>query len=227
MTKRMIIPLLFGLIGCGILLSLGIWQVQRLAWKEAILAEIQSKIDAKFDLLPEVPNEADHKYKPVVAPGGTFTGEEIHVLFSLKQIGPGYRVIAKFITGDGRAIMVDRGHIPTNRKDDARGAENIAVAGNLHWPQEVDSFTPAPDTKRNIWFARLVPAMAAALGTEEVLLVAKTESGEGPDYLRHVPVTPTGIPNDHLQYAITWFLLCAAWAGMTAYLLWRIRQRTV
>jgi len=148
------------------------------------------------------------------------------VLFSIKNQGPGYRVISKFITGQGRAIMVDRGYVPTPRKVEDRAAPNVTLQGNLHWPNEVDGFTPEPDIEGNIWFARDIPAMAAALGTEPTLVVVRASSDTVPT-VQPVPVTATGIPNDHLQYAITWFLLAAAWAGMTAYLLWRIRQRTV
>ena len=225
MTKRMIIPLLFGLVGCAILLSLGTWQVKRLAWKEAILTEINTEIAAAPVLLPATPNLADHKYLPVEV-GGDFTGDELHVLFSIKNQGAGYRVISAFVTQDGRRIMIDRGFVPTDRKVEDRAATAIKVQGNLHWPNEIDGFTPQPDKAKNIWFARDIPAMAAQLGTEETLIVARATTKTTPD-VQPVPVTATGIPNDHLQYAITWFLLAIAWAGMTAYLLWRIRQRTV
>ncbi|MEM9583490.1 MAG: SURF1 family protein [Pseudomonadota bacterium] len=222
MTKRMIIPLIFGLVGCAILLSLGTWQVKRLAWKEGILAEIEQEIAAASVALPAAPTLEEHKYLPVKTKG-SFTADELHVLFSIKNQGAGYRVISKFLTEDGRAILVDRGFVPTDRKVEDRAATDITLQGNLHWPNEIDSFTPEPDIAKNIWFARDIPAMAAQLGTEEILIVARS----GTPGVQPVPVTATGIPNDHLQYAITWFLLAIAWAGMTAYLLWRIRQRTV
>lgn len=225
MTRRMIIPALFGLIGCAILLSLGTWQVKRLAWKEGILSEINTEIAAPPIPLPATPNLTEHKYLPVEVIGD-FTGEELHVLFSIKNQGAGYRVISKFQTRDGRSIMVDRGFVPTDRKVEDRAATDIKVQGNLHWPNEIDGFTPSPDIENNIWFARDIPAMAAKLGTEDTLIVARAMTDTTPR-VQAVPLTATGIPNDHLQYAITWFLLAAAWAGMTAYLLWRIRQRTV
>jgi len=66
--------------------------------------------------------------------------------------------------------------------------------------------------------------MAQALGTEATLIVARTPTGDG---IAPQPVDTSGIPNDHWGYAITWFLLAFVWAGMTAGLLWRIRQRAV
>ncbi len=68
--------------------------------------------------------------------------------------------------------------------------------------------------------------MAAALETEPVLLVAREVAGDAQGIVP-VPVTTEGIPNNHREYAITWFSLAAVWAGMTLYLLWRIRRRSV
>ena len=65
--------------------------------------------------------------------------------------------------------------------------------------------------------------MADVLQTEPVLLVAKSHTGGG---IEPLPVETSSIPNDHLQYAITWFLLTIVWLGMTGFLLWRIKRRT-
>ena len=67
-------------------------------------------------------------------------------------------------------------------------------------------------------------AIAAALRTEPTFIVAREPTG---GEIEPMPVDTSAIPNDHLQYAITWFSLAAVWLGMTVYLLWRIRQRTV
>ena len=91
----------------------------------------------------------------------------------------------------------------------------VTVTGNLHWPQEIDSFTPEPDLEANIWFARDLPAMAETLNSEPLLIVARTTSlPDGP--VMPLPVDTAGIPNDHLQYAITWFSLALIWVAMTA-----------
>jgi surfeit locus 1 family protein len=66
--------------------------------------------------------------------------------------------------------------------------------------------------------------MAAALGTEPVLVVARSVEGTAPR-AQAMPVDTEGIPNDHLGYAIQWFGLAMVWAGMTVWLLWRIRRR--
>ena len=89
---------------------------------------------------------------------------------------------------------------------------------------ESDLFTPDPNLDRNIWFVRDVAAMARAAGTEPLLVVANTPTGDPSP--RPLPVT-VNLPNNHLQYAITWSLLAAAWLAMTGYLLYRIRRNTV
>ena len=225
MLKRMIWPILFGLAGCAILLKLGFWQVERLAWKEAMLAEIGSRIaDAPTDL-PDAPMETRDQYQPV-AVSGTILDGEITILASLRNAGPVYRVIRAFETDAGRRILVDMGFVrETARQTPRDGGVPADLVGNLYWPDEIDGYTPAPDLAAGIWFARDIPAMAAALDTEPVLLVLReapqTDLGVTP-----FPVDTSAIPNDHLSYAITWFLLAAVWFGMTLYLLWRIRQRT-
>lgn len=221
MHRRMILPLLFGLVGGAILIGLGVWQMQRLTWKETILAEIDARIQAAPADLPAAPAPDADRYRPV-AVAGRLTGEEVLVLVSRKQIGPGYRVIAVMETDTGRRILIDRGFLPEAARGLPRETAALAVTGNLHWPAEVDSFTPAPDARTGVWFARDLPAMAQALRAEPVLVVARSDTGDGIDPM---PVDSAAIPNDHLGYAIQWFSLAAVWLGMTAFFLWRIRRR--
>ncbi len=226
MTRRMILPLLFGILGTAVLISLGVWQLQRLEWKQAILAEIDARMAAAPVGLPADPDPARDRFLPVTATG-TITDEELDVLVSVKGTGPGYRIISAFETDDDRRILLDRGFVRDDRKDAPRPpVPGVTVTGNLHWPDEVDGYTPATDTARNIWFARDVPAMADALGTEPLMIILRTTSEPAPA-VAPLPLDSAGIPNDHLGYAIQWFGLAAVWAGMTGWLLWRIRRRQV
>ncbi|NSX56043.1 SURF1 family protein [Parasulfitobacter algicola] len=224
MTRKIILPLLFGLAGTAVLLWLGVWQVQRMEWKQDILAQIDNRIGGTPVALPMAPNPETDTYLPVEVTGSN-TGKELHVLVSTKSAGAGYRIISAFETTDGRRIMVDRGFVPTSEKNAARSTNNIKIQGNLHWPDEIDSYTPEPDISGNIWFARDVPTMADALNTEPVLVIARTTSATTPA-VTPLPIDSAGIPNDHFEYAVTWFLLAAVWVGMTGVLLWRIRRGT-
>lgn len=221
MNPRMIVPALFGLAGVAILVALGIWQVQRLAWKTAIIDRIEARLAAAPVPVPASPNPETDRYLRVHADGRIAPGE-LHVYTSAPGRGVGYRVIAPFALADGRRILLDRGFVPITAKDAPRPPGAATVEGTLDWPRETDGFTAAPDRENNVWFARDVGRMADALGTEPVMLVVATHAGEGAP----VPV-PVGvnIRNDHLGYAVTWFALAVVWAGMTLYLLWRIKRR--
>lgn len=215
--RRLLFLLIFGVAGTAILIGLGTWQIQRLTWKRGVLNEIESRIGADPVGLPASPDPVRDRYLPVQVTG-TILPREVRVLVSVQRVGPGVRVIAPFETTDGRVILLDRGFVADADKASPRTTGPATVTGNLHWPRETDSFTPPPDSARNLWFARDVPAMAAALGTEPVLLIARSRTDPG---VTPMPVDTAGIPNDHLNYAITWFSLALIWATMTGFFLWR------
>lgn len=219
---RIVTGFIFALGGLALLIWLGVWQLQRLEWKQEILARIDARIAAAPVPLPVTPDPVLDEYLAVTATG-EIGSPAILVQASHKRFGPGFRVIAPFTTG-GRRILVDRGFLPDAERRNALPAVAATLTGTLHWPDEVDGYTPAPDAKTGIWFARDVPALAAALGTEPVLLVVRSTS-EDPPAVTPMPVDTAGIPNDHLQYAVTWFLLAAVWAAMSIYWLAGLRRR--
>ena len=216
---RFVLPLLFGIVGCAVLVSLGLWQVQRLAWKEGILAEIEARIHSAPEALPLAVTETD-RYLPV-ALEGKVGADALRVLVSQKQVGAGYLVVSAFEMADGRRVLLDRGFVRLEAAIPEGGA--VAVKGNVHFPDERVSATPENDEAKNIWFARDVARMAEVLGTEPVLVVAREvsppEAGIAP-----LPVDTAHIPNDHLGYAVQWFGLAVVWAAMTGYFLWRNRR---
>lgn len=223
MTRRMIWPLLFGVLGAAILVSLGVWQVQRLTWKQGVLSEIDARMLAD-------PMPLDAALKPEVlefAPVkvvGRFTGEELHVLGSIPRVGAIYRIVAAFETEDGRRILVDRGYVPVSQKDAPRPGGPAVITGNLRFPEDADSFTPDPDLAANIWFARDTASMSKALDTDFVFVTLRESTGDAQG-ITPLPLDSAGIANNHLNYAITWFSLAAIWLGMTVFLLLRIRAQ--
>ena len=223
MSRRMIFPLLLGIVGTAVLVWLGVWQLQRLQWKEGVIAEIDARIGAAPVAIPAAPEPDRDRYLPVIA-RGDITGTNLHVLVSTRDQGAGHRIISTLVLEDGRRVMVDEGYVRRGGELHPGPAEGVTVTGNLHWPDEVDRWTPEPDMSEGLFFARDVPMMAQALGTEPVLIVARTIEGTAPR-AQAMPVGTEGIPNDHLGYAIQWFGLAAVWAGMTGWLLWRIRRR--
>lgn len=213
MSLRVIAPILFGLCGVAVLIGLGLWQLQRLEWKEAMLANIASRLAADPIPLPEQPAKDRDQYTQVITMGEVLPGE-LAVLTSRKPDGPGFRIISPFRTADGRLILVDRGFVPEALKVPATRAagQGGPLVGTLLWPNETDGYTPAPDVPGNIWFARDLALMSRELGTEPILVVARDRL-TGPWPLPE-PLS-VQIANDHLGYAITWFSLAAIWAVMS------------
>ena len=225
MLRRIIFPILMGIVGCAFLTGLGVWQVQRMHWKEGVLARIEAMIHGDPVALPAtagLTEEAD-EYRSVTVEG-RFTGQFVELLAGQKGTSPGVRIIEAFATEDGRRILIDRGFLEDAARAAPRAEGAAQVTGNLLWPDDSDSFTPPPDPKTGLWFARDLPAMAAKLEAEPLLIVATLPTGDG---IEPVPVDTSSIPNDHWGYAIQWFSLAVVWGVMTLYLLWRIRQRTV
>ncbi len=215
--RRLILPLLFGVVGTAILVALGTWQLQRAAWKDGVIAQIEGRIGSDPVPLPPDPDPDEDAYLPV-ALQGRVDGAPLRVLGAWRGGGTGHRVVAPLVT-DGRRVMVDLGIVPLEVEEVALPDGPLAVTGTLAWPEETGA---APEG--DLWFARDVPAMAAALGTEPLLVVARAvEPSPGP---RPIPQTAVGIPDNHLGYAIQWFGLALVWAGMTLYFLWRMTRRT-
>jgi surfeit locus 1 family protein len=222
MLRSVIFALVLGLSGAGVLGSLGLWQLQRLAWKEGIIAQAEAMMAAAPVALADSPDPVADRYLAVQVTG-RFTGEEAHVLTSSREAGPGFLVIAAFETAEGRRILIDRGYVPEVAKLTARPGRDAEVTGNLNWPDDVNSSTPPYDATRAIWYGRDLAGISAQLSTEPLLIIARSDTGGG---VIPQPVTTAGFRNDHLNYAITWFSLAVVWVGMTVLLLYRIRRRT-
>lgn len=224
MLRRMIVPGIFGLVGVGILVSLGLWQLDRADQKAALIAEMETRIFERPQPLPEtlVP-EAD-RYLPVEFEG-RFLPEHVFVLSARRDAGPGFHLVQAFQGVDGRRIMVERGFL----REDARALANHAttevarLSGNLHWPRDTNQHTPAYDADRNLAFGRDVAQLAGLLGTEQILLVLR-QSDPPHGVVTPVPVYEVSVPDPHFGYAVQWFLMATAWAGMTVFFLWRIRS---
>ena len=222
--KRIWFIVFIGFAGTACLLYLGKWQIDRLYWKLDVLNKIDQKIAAAPVPLPVEPSESIHKYLSVEI-SGQFLQESIRVLASKKRYGAGYRIIHVFHT-NGRRLLVDLGFVGLETDYDVDLINDISLVGNLHWPDEVDNFTPEPDLENNIWFARDVERVASALQTEPILIILKDSTLKDQN-IKPMPIDTTHIPNDHLQYAITWFSLAIIWALMSCLFIWTTRQKAL
>lgn len=219
---RQAIAIILSLAVLALFIGLGTWQVQRLHWKEGVLAEIDARIAADPVSLPALPDKARDTYLPVVV-SGSFGEKTLRVLVSTKQAGAGYRLISPLQTDQG-AILIDRGYIRVADKMPPLPVGPVTIEGNLHWPDDRSGSTPENDVAGNTWFARDLPQMADTLGTQPILVITRQMTPAEPGVLP-LPVTSEGVPNRHLEYAGTWFLLALTWSVMTLGLLWRKKRR--
>lgn len=220
--RKFLFPILLGISGVAVLMALGFWQLNRLTWKETILADIDARIlGAPIDI-PAIPNEAADEYS-AVRMSGTPDDAELHVLTSGTAAGTGYRVIRAFDMTDGRRILIDLGLLPLDAKSDVAVIGQTDVIGNLIWPDDMNSSTPVPDLAENIWFGRDLSAMSAALNTLPLMVVAAQMTQADPRTTL-LPVDTSMIKNDHLSYAVTWFGLALVWAAMTFFLIFRVSK---
>lgn len=222
MNRRMILPLIAGVLGTAILLWLGTWQLQRMTWKQGVLGAIDARLAMPAVAIPADPDPVADKYLQVNL-SGMLEPRELHVL-GFGNGGPGFRVIAAMVLNDGRRILVDRGFILETAKNALRGGGAVIATGSMIWPQETDKYIAPPDRAKNIWFARNVPLMAKELGTLP-LMVALHQSNNTQGITPQIP--SINIANRHLEYVLTWYGLAIIWFGMTGYLLWRIKRETV
>lgn len=224
------------LISLAILIALGAWQLQRLQWKQQLIAQVAALQAAPAapigPVMARVAQGADVGFTrvSVVCPG--LAAAPFLQLFGLRDGQPGVRLISACPLSDGPygTILVDRGFVPDAVAErpavDPAGIEPVAMTGVLRAPDKPTFVTPPNEPDANRWYARDIAAMARRLSATRpapVFLMAETSSN--PDWAELDPVAlPTDIPNRHLEYALTWFGLAAALIGVYAAVLWKRRK---
>ena len=222
MNRKWLFVVLVAIPGLLVLVSLGVWQTKRLSWKEALLENISYNLSVEPSLLPERLKKTEHNYKMVMVEG-SLEPRSIFVLTPIKGTGAGFRVISPLKLKDGSKILIDRGVIKEEEKARLETpTQHRFVIGYLFWPNETDYFTPEPNIKRNMWFSRDLEKMANFLETQQILVVS-TENRLDPSIKMQDPTKD--IPNNHLQYAITWFMMAILWFGMSLYFVYKMTGR--
>lgn len=220
------------LFAIAILCGLGAWQLERLAWKQALIAQIDERVRAEPAALEEIEqifaSTGDVEYRPVDVSGRFQPGGE-RFFFSTFNGSSGWNLYAPLELADGRRLFVNRGFVPYDLKDPAKrppppsGDVEFAGLARNPLPDKPDTWLPDNDPKANAFFWRSLPDMAKDLPPGGELLPFFVDQGPTPKSAGY-PVggtTIVDIPNNHLQYAFTWFGLALALAAMLGGFLWR------
>lgn len=191
--------------------ALGGWQIQRLGWKRDLIARVDARIHALPVPAPRAASKADEYRRVRIS--GHFLHEKSALVQAVTVRGPGFWVLTPLVTDQGFTLIVNRGFVPPDkRRDYARPQGEVQVAGLLRLTEPGGGFLRSNDPKADRWYSR------------DVAAIAKARRIEGPlaDYFVDADATggfPVGgltvinFPNNHLQYAITWFVLAAMIAG--------------
>lgn len=223
-----------------LLLWLGFWQLERLAWKEGLIAAIAEGVGREPVPL-EQPADAwaalQGKDYWTVSVTGRFRHGEERRLFATDGPAMGWHIYTPLETEGGRILFVNRGFVPEALKDPASRAAGqvegpVTVRGLVRKPGVKGWFEPDADRVRNVWYWRDLTGMAASLGGEgdaaRVLpfFVDATAEPANPGGWPKGGVTRLEIPNRHLEYALTWFGLAGTLVAVFAAFAWsRLRGR--
>jgi surfeit locus 1 family protein len=215
--RRFAIFVLFSLLGIAVFAALGVWQIERRAWKLALIDRVEHRVHAAPvpapgpSQWPSVNRDSD-EYR-VVSVTGRFDNNRETLVEATTEHGMGYWVMTPLEGRDGFTVLINRGFVPTDRRDPAtRAAGQIGgvttVTGLMRMTEPKGTFLRSNNPAANRWYSRDVEAIAKARGLT-VVAPYFIDAGKMPN--------PGGLPiggltvisfyNNHLLYAVTWFTL--------------------
>lgn len=227
--RGLLVPALTTLVILAALLSLGFWQLERRGDKLALIAALDERLAAQPVALPQpsqwsaLSAQAD-EFRRVQVAGAVDQANAARVFASVSPLrkdvtGTGVWLFAPVKLASGETIVVNLGFVAEGQSVPSATTEQKMLIGYIRFAEQRSWLTPADDAGKRLWFVRDHQAMAQALGWGRV----------APFYIDlEGPVPPGGVPkpgplqvnlkNDHMQYAVTWFLL--AFAVAIAFAVW-------
>jgi surfeit locus 1 family protein len=212
-------PTIFSLPALVICLALGGWQIERLFWKQGLIAQREAAVTAAPAAVPKTLSEArGMEFHHVTDQGVFLNDKEIFLGATSEGGGQGYQILTPLLETGGRVVFVNRGYIPAELRDPAKRAAGqlggtVRVQGLLRLPPagRPNWFLPDNRPDLNYWFWVDLPAMSAADKLDRVApFYIDADATPNPGGWPKGGVTRLTLPNNHLQYAITWFSLAVA-----------------
>lgn len=218
MRRRAALALALALPAAAAFAALGTWQLDRRAWKLALIERVEQRVHqapapapgpAEW---PQVSAERDEYRRIVVA--GRYEHERETLVQAATELGAGWWVLTPLRAADGSAVLVNRGFVPPERRERAQraGADPqgiVEVVGLLRLSEPGGAFLRANDPTAGRWTSRDVAAIAHSQGLGERVApyFVDAESGREPGPVGGLTVI--AFRNNHLVYALTWYVLAA------------------
>ncbi len=219
------LPILTGiavLIALAILVTLGTWQVERLHWKEGLLADIAERRATAPVPLSDIEAMAakgtDIEYREVTASGVYDNSRERH-FFATWRGQTGFYVYTPLQLADGRFLFVNRGFVPYDNKEpemrmqgQLTGEQTVTGLARARLPGKPSWVVPDNDVAKNIFYWKDLDVMASSTGLDKAAVVPFFIDADDTPNPKGMPiggVTEVNLPNNHLQYAFTWYGLAA------------------
>jgi surfeit locus 1 family protein len=230
-------PTILTLVMMAIVIGLGTWQVQRLAWKTELLATIAARTNADpVDLPPVIAEPKDWLFRSVHL-SGHFDNAKALWLYGRTYDGKaGIHLLVPLIRPEGDPILVDRGFVPFEHGSELAAFETVFelpgqsahVNGIVRLPEPGGLFLPSNIPNRNIWYWVDISSMKNQLTMPLAPVYIAERPGDNPHLGVHFDwpaatggTEGTGIRNEHLNYAIFWYSM----AGVLA-VIYLISSRT-
>ncbi|MBS0225399.1 MAG: SURF1 family protein [Proteobacteria bacterium] len=212
--RRLLFLVALALAFCGFT-ALGAWQVQRLHWKHALIARVDARVHAE-PVAPPARNQwpqasaTRDEYRRVVVTGDYLQGHDTRVQ-AVTERGPGWWLLTPLRENNGDTILVNRGFVPNDWKGEvAPPVDHVRVVGLLRMSEPRGAFLRSNDVAHNRWYSRDVAAIAQARGIGEVApwFIDAERDASAPEWPAR-GMTIVRFRDQHLQYALTWFVLAA------------------
>lgn len=195
--------------------ALGVWQVERRAWKLDLIAKVEQRIHAAPEALPaRVQWGGDHAYRRVRVIG-RFLQDRESLVQAVTARGAGWWVLTPLATaapdGGDVTVLINRGFVPTERRAPASRhqslpAGEVTIIGLMRDSEPGGAFLRGNDPAADRWYSRDVAAIARARGLGEVapfFIDADATPNAGGYPIGGLTVI--AFRNNHLMYAVTWF----------------------
>ncbi|PCK80960.1 SURF1 family protein [Rhizobium sophoriradicis] len=227
-VKRVAFAVCLALIAAA-LAALGTWQVQRLAWKRDLIVRVDQRVHATAVPAParadwDKVNAGDDEYRRVSV-AGTLANDKETLVYASTALGPGYWVMTPLMLADGTAILINRGFVPTDRRDPATRREGqlagpVEITGLIRMTEPKGSLLQSNDVGADRWYSRDVAAIAQKRGVGAVApYFIDADATANPGGLPVGGLTVIHFPNNHLVYAITWYALAAMALALLVFIL--------